>query len=680
MPEFAVVRRIVYEMNNPPHKERSRLRNKSTNPSFHMIGKLTVHENGCANEEGMRPTVTLHTCKDGESFRSWGPDYHHKACTLCVPDGACPTIPGPQLPGVPAQGAPGARDVSTQRAEAAQCAQVAPAQRAQRTQSSLSQATRIEGTPDAQRAPTPGVQGTPSQGAQRASARGGEHAPARGVQHVPAPGTQDTPLQGVQFAHAPDAQRACVPAQSTSKTNEDGSRTVEGSTVGAIVNKIGIEGRLMPVASRGKEIAFVIDRFAFRVCLSLEGHGFWLPTTMYKDILTSGTSPKHGHTMYRVPALHWRGPPGVRGYVRIILAFECEKYTWIFVDHTAALTVHIKLCRERPTDADMEIGSKFWKRMWSNTHGPSLVDEPEEAKKSLELWRQSCIKKRTAKAIFISVKDTQTVFNGYGAQETTDMLFSALIMPVMPTYAVCSNEETWARFKKAVFLYQQERAHLMDCKTSWTKLSYCSGDDPFRFLTSAHQHFLGHVSVFRRSWVKVPISMLEEAKKLGLFNWWATMENDGKAYVRKDNKTDYHRRQGQKSLPLYIRHGRQNARELKDDQKFVLVKNRELTVRNARNGVTTVKSYSPFCARFNPTWWASDCAPQFMNKDLRHHHNITTVGPYSFRLFVSANWTVSTVEKKPTKRGILLNNKAMTGRRRVTGFIRPRTMEIRKRK
>ncbi|PPQ81188.1 hypothetical protein CVT24_009465, partial [Panaeolus cyanescens] len=561
MPEFAVVHRITHEMNNPPHKVKSRLRNKEADSRFHMIGQVRIHLNGCANEEGKRPTISLHKCSEGELFQNMGAPLKagdkglRPECTVCVPD---------------------------------------------------------------------------------------------------------YPQQG------PDSNTGVNDMNTTSTT----------STPGAYINDLNISGRLMPVVQRGKEIAFAIGLYVFRICLSLEGHGFWLPTEMYQDILKAGTVRSTGHTMYRIPQQHWRGPPGVLGRIRIIFSFECEKYTWIFADHTAAMTIHVKACRAAASVEDMAVGTKLWSRLWSKSHGPSLVDEREEAEKVLENWRLASVKTLLDKSIFLAVKNTQSVFNGYGAQETTDMLFQALIMPVMPTYAVCSYRPTWERFKKAVFEYQEERVRIMEAKTVQTKLTYISGDDPFRFLTGAHQHFAGHVTVFRRAWVKVSKHQLEEAKQLGLFNWHGSMLNTGRAVVEKNQMEAYNAFQARRGLPHYQR----KAGTAQEDRNgFVLVRNRELTVRNAWKGVKTVKSYSPFCARFHASWWSSDQAPQFVKKDLLQLHNVTTVGPYSFRVFVSANWTISTVQKPPSAKGLKINKKALIGRRRVTGFIRPRTMEISKR-
>ncbi|PPR07981.1 hypothetical protein CVT24_002693 [Panaeolus cyanescens] len=557
MPEYAVVHRIVQEMNHPPHKVKSRARDKDKDPRFNMIGKVKIHVNGCANEEGNRPTVSLHQCKDSAIFETLGK---------------------------------------------------------------------------------------------------GKETGAAGEDSVCSVCTPDEPLT-VQH----------------DKTKISREQTKSGSQH---INDLNIEGRLMPVVQRGKELAFVVGKYAFRVCLSLEGHGFWLPTSMYHDIIGAGTVSNTGNTMYRIPRKHWRGPPGIAGRIRIIMSFECATYTWIFADHTAAMTFHVKACKECPSEADLQVGSKFWGLLWSKSHGPDLVQQPEEALRVLEAWRVTNIKKRSEKPIFFSVKETQTVFNGYGAQETTDMLFWALIMPIMPTYAVCATGTTWERFKSAVFEYQQERTRLMDAKCSESKLSYVSGDDPFRFQTSAHHHFAGHVSVFRRAWVKVPLNHLQKAKELGLFNWHATLEDTGQAHVRKGESLGYQAHQQKRNLPHYQRKG---TGGLTETQTYILVRNRELTVRNARKGLVTAKSYTPFSARFNPLWWGSDEAPSFVKKDLLEHHNLTTVGPYSFRVFVSANWTMSTVKAKATTKGLKTNKKALTGRRRVTGFIRPRTLEILKR-
>jgi len=121
----------------------------------------------------------------------------------------------------------------------------------------------------------------------------------------------------------------------------------------------------------------------------------------------------------------------------------------------------------------------------------------------------------------VAVKTTQTVFNGYGMQETCDMLVEALIHPSMPAFAVCSDNTVWARFSASAFSYQKERIEIMTAVPS--KLTYASVSRPFRFNKDAHHHFLAHVKAYRRSHIKVT------QDTLGLLNPCAIIQNNGSA-------------------------------------------------------------------------------------------------------------------------------------------------------
>jgi hypothetical protein len=113
------------------------------------------------------------------------------------------------------------------------------------------------------------------------------------------------------------------------------------------------------------------------------------------------------------------------------------------------------------------------------------------------------------------------VFNGYGAQETCDMLVNALIYPTMPAFAVCSDDPVWARFKTAVFGYQKERVEIV------MTLPYVSGPRPFRFNKDSHGRFLVHVFSYRRSHVKVNQDTLTKIQSLGLLDPGAMIQNNG---------------------------------------------------------------------------------------------------------------------------------------------------------
>ena len=146
---------------------------------------------------------------------------------------------------------------------------------------------------------------------------------------------------------------------------------------------------------------------------------------------------------------------------------------------------------------------QLWDLIWSHTHGPSLVLEEHKAISALNLWRNASIAKNDQTPIFIAVKSTQKVFNGYGAQETCDMLVEALVYPTMPTASLCSDEDIWTRFKNKVISYQKERVSIALATGSSTMLPYVSSEQPFQFNIKGHNTCLSHVYAYRRSYVKV---------------------------------------------------------------------------------------------------------------------------------------------------------------------------------
>lgn len=170
---------------------------------------------------------------------------------------------------------------------------------------------------------------------------------------------------------------------------------------------------------------------------------------------------------------------------------------------------------------------KVWPCIWSASHGPSLVAEKTLAEEVLDRWRLSQINDEDDTPIFLSVKNNQKVFNGYGAQETSDMLFEAMIFPGMPTLAVCQDPNVWHRFKTAVFDYQDIRLGLVNSKP--IILPYVSGRRPFRFNRDGHNKFLRHVSTYRRQFVKVERDTLSKINELNLLDFNATLLDNGTA-------------------------------------------------------------------------------------------------------------------------------------------------------
>lgn len=127
--------------------------------------------------------------------------------------------------------------------------------------------------------------------------------------------------------------------------------------------------------------------------------------------------------------------------------------------------------------------------------------------------------------IFLAVKSEQRVFNGYGAQETCDMLFQALISPLMPTYLICQHPALWLRFKTAVLDYPVGRLRILQEEA----LPYVSGLRPFHMKRDAHYRFLKHVYSYRRKHVTVNQDMLSLIHELDLVDPTKTIADDGSA-------------------------------------------------------------------------------------------------------------------------------------------------------
>ena len=155
----------------------------------------------------------------------------------------------------------------------------------------------------------------------------------------------------------------------------------------------------------------------------------------------------------------------------------------------------------------------------------------------LEVWRSEMAK--NTKAIFLTVKETQAIFNGYGAQETSDMLFQALIHPATPTNVVCKNDSMWNDFKRAVVGYQAGQMDLIK-NLSNLGMSRVSKKEPFPFSHRPHAHFLQYVSTYRRDSVKVSSEVLDEMHKRKLLSPMAQLQENGHGQG-KSNFSSFHR-------------------------------------------------------------------------------------------------------------------------------------------
>lgn len=168
---------------------------------------------------------------------------------------------------------------------------------------------------------------------------------------------------------------------------------------------------------------------------------------------------------------------------------------------------------------------QLWGLMWSNTHGPVYSLEPNRFLVSLDTWRRSIVDQKSSCPIFLQVKNNQLVFNGYGAQETSDMLSQAAIHPVMPSFFICQSDSLFTHFKENVIDYQKSRLDL--CKHP--RITSVSSFSPFRFNTSAHKFFLQRVLCSRRARVSVDVSTLAELHRRNLLNPNALLQDTGDA-------------------------------------------------------------------------------------------------------------------------------------------------------
>lgn len=100
-------------------------------------------------------------------------------------------------------------------------------------------------------------------------------------------------------------------------------------------------------------------QFVIRVGLALEGHGLWVPTQTYQDIIAAGVKPRGAKSStFVVPTQYWDGCPSVVGQISIQAAFVCPEWTWIFVDHNVMITFHVMALRQPCTNGELRPGTK----------------------------------------------------------------------------------------------------------------------------------------------------------------------------------------------------------------------------------------------------------------------------------------------------------------------------------
>ncbi|KAF9548078.1 hypothetical protein CPC08DRAFT_769318 [Agrocybe pediades] len=409
-----------------------------------------------------------------------------------------------------------------------------------------------------------------------------------------------------------------------------------------IANRLEISGPLYS-AVRGKELTIGIGSYLIRICFGLEGHCFWMPTAMYKEIVSRGTVNRGAKSQaFVVPEEFSAGPKGGKApLVSIQAAFIKPDMTLVFVDHNVMITFYIMALRRVCRKDDFTVGSSLWPYLWSPSHGPVYSLEPNDMMSTLERWKERTIKKRSMNSIFLEVKSEQDFFNGYGAQETCDMLIDAVIHPCMPIYYVCSDAAVWERFKNAVIGYQQGRVSLLDEKP----FPHVSSDNPFIMNTDGHGRFMTKVYCYRRKQVRLVQSQLTAFHDLNLFHPRAVLQANGMGLVTNDLGFWSTIEDHVPKIPLARVRSNSNRIEV---QNYIL---RIPLTKGTSDKECTV--YTPILARPGEDWWSiKSIAP--MEEDVAHVLDVSTLGPYSFNVFNQCAWTPSKTVDTPVGRWALV--------------------------
>lgn len=153
----------------------------------------------------------------------------------------------------------------------------------------------------------------------------------------------------------------------------------------------------------------------------------------------------------------------------------------------------------------------------------------------LQKWREVMRSSTLRTPIVVEVRNNQCVFNGYGAQESADMLFQALIHPVMPAHHICTNDLLFEHFSQAVIQYRQDQHTLIN----HPRLPLLSSAYPFIFRESAHRFFLQNISCFSRYHVPVTQQTLDILHQMQLVDPDAQIQPDGTAIGRSPYCTQF---------------------------------------------------------------------------------------------------------------------------------------------
>ncbi|KAJ4500573.1 hypothetical protein C8R41DRAFT_810021 [Lentinula lateritia] len=406
-------------------------------------------------------------------------------------------------------------------------------------------------------------------------------------------------------------------------------------TAAQIVNKLNIRGQLFS-ALRGKEITIGIGDYLIRISFATEAHCFWILTEKYRTIISCPTVSR-GATgkAFPVPDELLVNCPQ-RSQVNPLLAtipaaFVRPKWTLLFLDHQCFITFHIMRLQHPCSESDFIPSSPLWHRFWSRNHGPVYSSQPQETENVLEQFRREMSNSHSMSPIWSVMKERQDIFNGFGAQESCDTLFLALIHPLMPAQFVCSSKETWTRFRSTVIEQHMFRIQriLHPDMLGVSPLAYLSKEsDPFKMNKHAHEAYAATIPCYRKKTVLLSSSQLDLAHKLGLFNKDGVLGEDGIAQVPA---TSFPPASSEiKDVPSTPRSGYQSCKLPNYIHRFNI-------------GSRFQHVYSPFFCRLPESWFGYNELWGGVI-DFKHCVNETTLGPYSFKVFVDCAWSKEHIE------------------------------------
>ncbi|KAJ7831609.1 hypothetical protein B0H14DRAFT_3463944 [Mycena olivaceomarginata] len=151
-----------------------------------------------------------------------------------------------------------------------------------------------------------------------------------------------------------------------------------------------------------------------------------------------------------------------------------------------------------------------------------------------------------------------------------------------------------------------------------SELAYVSGSNPFYMNDDGHHRYLNGIWSYRRSTIRFDAARLKRAHELNLFQPNAIIQPDGRAVGVVP------------AVPSVIPTLRTGSRE----QKWTGVPNYLITIQG--EGGAGLKTYSQFTAQPASDWHQ---AHYDTVSDVKYGVNSTTLGLYSFRVFVDCGYS-----------------------------------------